>query len=97
MCKFKTTLCTCKNIFMYLLLLINNSQIVKPEPDGLSHNLVDKWEISRREIKLIRRLGHGQFGDVWEGVWNDNVSVAVKTLKSGQTISIIKLIFNKYV
>ncbi|CAF1048184.1 unnamed protein product [Adineta ricciae] len=57
--------------------------IIKPEPDGLSHSLVDKWEISRREIKLIRRLGHGQFGDVWEGVWNDNVSVAVKTLKSG--------------
>ncbi|CAF1245233.1 unnamed protein product [Rotaria sordida] len=57
--------------------------IVKPEPDGLSHNLVDKWEISRRDIKLIRRLGHGQFGDVWEGVWSDNVSVAVKTLKPG--------------
>ncbi|CAF1098865.1 unnamed protein product [Adineta steineri] len=57
--------------------------IIKPEPDGLSHNLVDKWEILRREIKLIRRLGHGQFGDVWEGVWNDNVSVAVKTLKPG--------------
>ncbi|CAF3276669.1 unnamed protein product [Rotaria socialis] len=57
--------------------------IVKPEPDGLSHNLVDKWEISRRDIKLIRRLGHGQFGDVWEGVWNENVAVAVKTLKPG--------------
>ncbi|CAF2808048.1 unnamed protein product [Rotaria sp. Silwood2] len=57
--------------------------IVKPEPDGLSHSLVDKWEISRHDIKLIRRLGHGQFGDVWEGVWNDNVSVAVKTLKPG--------------
>jgi hypothetical protein len=49
----------------------------------LSHNLVDQWEIARRDIKLIRRLGHGQFGDVWEGVWNDNVSVAVKTLKPG--------------
>jgi len=57
--------------------------MIKPEPDGLSHNLVDKWEISRRDIKLIRRLGHGQFGDVWEGVWNDNVAVAVKTLKPG--------------
>jgi fyn-related kinase len=57
--------------------------MIKPEPDGLSHNLVDKWEISRRDIKLIRRLGHGQFGDVWEGIWNDNVAVAVKTLKPG--------------
>lgn len=46
---------------------------------------MDKWEIARRDIKLIRRLGHGQFGDVWEGVWNDHVSVAVKTLKPGNT------------
>jgi len=57
--------------------------IVKPEPDGLSHNLVDQWEIARRDIQLIRRLGHGQFGDVWEGLWNDHVAVAVKTLKPG--------------
>jgi len=58
-------------------------QIVKPETDGLSHNLVDKWEISRHDVKLVRRLGHGQFGDVWEGIWKENVPVAVKTLKPG--------------
>ncbi|CAF0997028.1 unnamed protein product [Rotaria sp. Silwood1] len=56
---------------------------VKPEPDGLSHNLVDNWEIDRREFKLIRILGSGQFGDVWEGIWNNRMPVAIKTLKSG--------------
>ncbi|UJR26622.1 hypothetical protein I4U23_007940 [Adineta vaga] len=57
--------------------------IVKPEPDGLSHNLVDKWEIDRNDLKTIRRLGNGQFGDVWEGLWNNRMSVAIKTLKPG--------------
>ncbi|CAF2969723.1 unnamed protein product [Rotaria sp. Silwood2] len=56
---------------------------IKPEPDGLSHNLVDKWEIDRREFNLIRSLGSGQFGDVWEGLWNNRMPVAIKTLKSG--------------
>ncbi|CAF3651473.1 unnamed protein product [Adineta steineri] len=57
--------------------------IVKPEPDGLSHNLVDQWEIDRNDLKTIRRLGNGQFGDVWEGLWNNRMSVAIKTLKPG--------------
>ncbi|CAF1589831.1 unnamed protein product [Rotaria magnacalcarata] len=57
--------------------------IVKPEPDGLSHNLVDKWEIDRRDLRLIRSLGSGQFGDVWEGLWNNRMPVAIKTLKPG--------------
>ncbi|CAF0838338.1 unnamed protein product [Rotaria sordida] len=56
---------------------------IKPEPDGLSHNLVDNWEIDRREFILIRSLGSGQFGDVWEGLWNNRMPVAIKTLKSG--------------
>ena len=49
----------------------------------MSHNLVDKWEIDRRDLKLIRRLGNGQFGDVWEGLWNNRMPVAIKTLKPG--------------
>ena len=34
-------------------------------------------------MKLIRRLGNGQFGDVWEGIWNHRMPVAIKTLKPG--------------
>ncbi|XP_071807786.1 proto-oncogene tyrosine-protein kinase Src-like isoform X2 [Asterias amurensis] len=43
----------------------------------------DVWEIPRRSIKLERKLGNGQFGEVWEGTWNGTVRVAVKTLKEG--------------
>lgn len=49
----------------------------------MSHNLVDQWEIDRRDLKLIRRLGNGQFGDVWEGLYNNRMPVAIKTLKPG--------------
>ncbi|KAJ7373850.1 Tyrosine-protein kinase srk2 [Desmophyllum pertusum] len=55
----------------------------KPQTVGLSHNNVDVWEISRDTLRLIRRLGAGNFGEVWEGVWNDTTPVAIKTLKQG--------------
>jgi fyn-related kinase len=32
---------------------------------------------------LSKKLGAGQFGEVWEGMWNGTTPVAVKTLKPG--------------
>ena len=49
----------------------------------LSHNTRDQWEIDRNSLKFIKKLGHGQFGEVWEGVWNNTTPVAIKTLKPG--------------
>ncbi|CAB3408471.1 unnamed protein product [Caenorhabditis bovis] len=43
----------------------------------------DQWEVDRRSVRLIRQIGAGQFGEVWEGRWNNNVPVAVKKLKAG--------------
>lgn len=34
-------------------------------------------------MKFVRKLGHGQFGEVWEGLWNNTTPVAIKTLKPG--------------
>ncbi|KAI0983979.1 hypothetical protein GJ496_011573, partial [Pomphorhynchus laevis] len=59
------------------------TRIEVPSTEGLSYNTVDKWEIDRHQIRLIRKLGQGQFGDVYEGLWNHAVKVAVKMLKSG--------------
>ena len=53
--------------------------------DGLCVNLRypclanEEWEIDRRQIRLTRRLGGGRFSEVWEGLWNNTTSVAVKT------------------
>jgi len=57
----------------------------KPQPQiwDLGPNLRDQWEIDRSEIQLIRKLGHGNFGEVWYGKWRNNIEVAVKTLKQG--------------
>ncbi|KAF3702490.1 Tyrosine-protein kinase FRK [Channa argus] len=54
-----------------------------PQTHGLSYNTVDQWEIDRKSIKMMRKLGAGQFGEVFEGIWNETTAVAVKTLKPG--------------
>lgn len=53
-----------------------------PQTNGLSY--LDQWEIPRSSLKLLKRLGAGQFGEVYEGVWNNTTPVAVKTLKPGK-------------
>ncbi|NXG24736.1 FRK kinase, partial [Grallaria varia] len=54
-----------------------------PATFDLSYKTVDQWEIDRRSLKLVKKLGSGQFGEVWEGWWNNTTPVAVKTLKPG--------------
>ncbi|GFQ71333.1 tyrosine-protein kinase Src64B [Trichonephila clavata] len=57
----------------------------KPKPHlwDLSPDTRDEWEIPRSSLQLIRKLGSGNFGDVWYGKWKGTTEVAVKTLKSG--------------
>ena len=55
----------------------------KPQMAGLSKQANEEWEIDRRQIRLIRRLGVGRFSEVWEGQWNGTTLVAVKTPKPG--------------
>uniref|UniRef100_A0A8C3T8W4 Tyrosine-protein kinase n=1 Tax=Chelydra serpentina TaxID=8475 RepID=A0A8C3T8W4_CHESE len=53
----------------------------KPTIYGVSPNY-DKWEIERTDITMKHKLGGGQYGEVYEGVWKKyNLTVAVKTLK----------------
>lgn len=58
-------------------------QVEKPQPLGLSHRTRDQWEIERTSLKFMKKLGHGQFGEVWEGMWNNTTPVAIKTLRPG--------------
>lgn len=54
-----------------------------PATIGLSHDTDDGWEIDRKRLKLCGELGRGQFGQVFEGLFNDKVPVAIKTLRKG--------------
>lgn len=57
----------------------------KPQPQmwDLGPELRDKWEIPRAEIQLVRKLGRGNFGEVFYGKWRNSIDVAVKTLREG--------------
>ncbi|XP_056412907.1 tyrosine-protein kinase Lck isoform X2 [Hyla sarda] len=43
----------------------------------------DEWEISRTSLQLVKKLGAGQFGEVWMGYYNKHTKVAIKSLKQG--------------
>lgn len=51
----------------------------KPEPQmwDLGPELRDQWEIPRTEIQLIRKLGQGNFGEVYYGKWRNNIEVSL--------------------
>ncbi len=76
-----------------------NFQPSQPVPVGLSHNLVDKWEIPKSSVVLKERIGKGQFGEVYKAVWNGTTLVAVKTLRASKFEDIsdnVDSIFNFY-
>ncbi|KAL1433766.1 hypothetical protein MTO96_012298 [Rhipicephalus appendiculatus] len=57
----------------------------KPKPVvwDLSPETRDEWEIPRSSVQLLRKLGSGNFGEVWYGVWKGSTEVAIKMLKPG--------------
>ncbi|MBN3282058.1 ABL2 kinase, partial [Polyodon spathula] len=53
----------------------------KPTVYGVSP-IHDKWEMERTDITMKHKLGGGQYGEVYVGLWKKyNLTVAVKTLK----------------
>jgi serine/threonine protein kinase len=42
-----------------------------------------KWEVDREEVRFVKKLGAGQYSEVWEAYWKENTPIAVKMLQSG--------------
>ena len=55
----------------------------KPQTVGLSYNMADKWEIDKSALKFLKKLGAGNFSEVWQGLWNGTMKVAIKTIREG--------------
>ena len=47
--------------------LTQSSPKLEPTLTDLSKETRDKWEIPRDQLEFQDKLGHGQFGEVWQG------------------------------
>ncbi|KAF2354819.1 Serine-threonine/tyrosine-protein kinase catalytic domain [Trinorchestia longiramus] len=72
-----------RNEYGFQILLTQVCPKPMPPQWDLSPNTRDEWEIDRNALKCDERLGSGNFGEVWHGLWNGTREVAVKTLKEG--------------
>ena len=55
-----------------------------PQTIGESEKPED-LEVDKESVRLIKKLGVGRFGEVWQGMWNNITPVAVKMLNVGST------------
>ena len=59
------------------------------DANGLAQELsdscaqLDEWEIDRTTLRFDKKLGVGNFSEVWLGLWNDSSPVFIKKLKPG--------------
>ena len=48
-----------------------------------SEEIIETWEVDRSSIQFVKKLGSGDFSEVWLGNWNDTTKIVVKELKPG--------------
>ena len=59
------------------------------DANGPAHELsdscaqLDEWEIDRTTLRFDKKLGVGNFSEVWLGLWNDSSPVFIKKLEPG--------------
>ena len=64
-----------------LCVTLKNACLNAKPPQTVEAN--EEWEIDRRSIRFVKKLGAGTFSEVWMGIWNGTTEVAVKKPKLG--------------
>ncbi|XP_026858264.1 tyrosine-protein kinase SRK3 [Electrophorus electricus] len=41
-----------------------------------------QWEVDRSLLTKVKKLGSGEFAEVWQGVWDKKIDVAIKELRA---------------
>jgi len=60
-----------------------------PTPISIQHEsrgtlVMDEKMIQLRNMKILEKIGEGNFADVYQGKWNESTNVALKQLKSSE-------------
>ena len=61
--------------------LSSNLTVQRPKIFGSSYNTKDKWEVEYTSIEMKYKIISKESTEIWEGIWNGSVPVAVKTCK----------------
>lgn len=48
----------------------------------------EKWTIDRQAIQMLKKIGTGEMGEVWQGLWNSKFEVAIRTSKPGSSVTV---------
>lgn len=67
------------------LKLLQPCQRAEPNLKEMSYLTVDEWERPKEEFTLVRKIGSGNFGEVYEGLWRNAMKVAIKVIKKDIT------------
>ncbi|XP_052386509.1 tyrosine-protein kinase SRK2 [Carassius gibelio] len=51
------------------------------QPAPLTLSFETKWEVDRSSLTKIKKVGSGEFAEVWQGLWNNTTEVAIKEFK----------------
>lgn len=64
----------------------------KPPTFGLSKQVNKEWHIDRKGIQFTKKLGVGSFTEVWEGLWNKKMPIAIKVLCNPKSVHLSELL-----
>uniref|UniRef100_A0A3B4CQX5 Tyrosine-protein kinase n=1 Tax=Pygocentrus nattereri TaxID=42514 RepID=A0A3B4CQX5_PYGNA len=67
---------------------LNSPCVMLDRPSLPSLSYEAEWEVDRSSLTRVEKLGSGEFAEVWHGVWNNKIDVAIKEFRGKQMNSL---------